>query len=289
MTQAKRIYAVILSIVLVFFLLTGCSSGDSPGNEGGQLTDPGNPPVASGSWYKPAVSASWQWQLSGTVNTAYNVDIYDIDLFDSTTGLIQQLQTSGKKVICYFSGGSYENWRSDAASFSASDLGNNLDGWAGERWLDIRSANVLTIMKERLDLAMQKGCDGVEPDNMDGYLNNPGFNLTAEDQLAYNRQIANEAHNRGLSVGLKNDLDQINELVAYFDFAVNEQCFEYAECDALAEFINSGKAVFNAEYKSVYVNDANARDTLCNESLSLQFSTLVLPLALDDGFRYSCL
>jgi hypothetical protein len=32
----------------------------------------------------------------------------------------------------------------------------------------------------------------------------------------------------------ENDLDQINGLAAYFDFAVNEQCFEYSECAALA-------------------------------------------------------
>jgi len=30
------------------------------------------------------------------------------------------------------SGGSYEDWRSDAASFPTSVLGNNLDGWPGE-------------------------------------------------------------------------------------------------------------------------------------------------------------
>jgi hypothetical protein len=144
-------------------------------------------------------------------------------------------------------------------------------------------------MKSRLDLALQKGCDGVEPDNMDGYSNNPGFDFSATDQLAYNRLIANEAHSRGLSVGLKNDLDQINGLAAYFDFAVNEQCFEYSECAALAPFIDAGKAVLNAEYKQAYITDANARDALCNESMSLQFSTLVLPLDLDDGFRYSCL
>lgn len=42
-------------------------------------------------------------------------------------------------------------------------------------------------MQARLDLAVQKGCDGVEPDNVDGYQNNSGFPLTAQDQLAYNR------------------------------------------------------------------------------------------------------
>ncbi|MMZ65925.1 hypothetical protein D1872_283710 [compost metagenome] len=67
-------------------------------------------------------------------------------------------------------------------------------------------------MRARLDLAVQKGCDGVEPDNMDGYDNNTGFTLSADDQLAYNKFIANEARKRGLSVGLKNDLDQIIEL-----------------------------------------------------------------------------
>ncbi|MEA3363930.1 MAG: endo alpha-1,4 polygalactosaminidase [Thermodesulfobacteriota bacterium] len=275
--------------ILLLFLLASCgssSSSDNDNNSTGQ--NPVVPPMSTGNWYQPSVLVSWQWQLQGAVNTAYNVDIYDIDLFDSDPALIQQLQQAGKQVICYFSAGSYEEWRSDANQFLANDLGNPLDGWPGERWLDVRSDNVHSIMKSRLDLAVQKGCDGVEPDNMDGYSNNSGFNLTSADQLAYNRLIANEAHARDLSIGLKNDLDQISELVDYYDFAVNEQCFEYQECDLLAPFINAGKAVLNAEYEQKYVNDANERDTLCVDSISRQFSTLILPLSLDDSFRFSC-
>ena len=30
-----------------------------------------------------------------------------------------------------------------------------------------------------------KGFDGIKPDNTDGFLNNTGFDLTYEDQLAY--------------------------------------------------------------------------------------------------------
>lgn len=52
----------------------------------------------------------------------------------------------------------------------------------------------------RLDVAVYKGCDGVEPDNVDGYTNNTGFILTAEDQLMYNRFLADEAHERGLLI-----------------------------------------------------------------------------------------
>lgn len=46
---------------------------------------------------------------------------------------------------------------------------------------------------------------------MDGYRNNFRLNLIATDQLAFKRLIANEAHARNVSVGLKNDFDQVWE------------------------------------------------------------------------------
>lgn len=280
---------VLLVQFLALVLVSGCSGGTSPNDNDSTGLNPDVAPVVSGSWFKPVVLSAWQWQLNGVVNTSYDVDIYDIDLFDSPASLIQQIQSTGKKVFCYFSAGSYEDYRSDKDRFLPTDLGNELDGWPGERWLDIRSANVHSIMKSRLDLARQKGCDGVEPDNMDAYTNDSGFTLTERDQLAFNRFVANEAHLRNLSVGLKNDLDQVMALVDYFDFAVNEQCFEYSECNALSPFIDGGKPVFNAEYLDKYVTDAAERNTLCNASLNRQFSTLILPLDLDDGFRFACL
>ena len=239
-------------------------------------------------WYKPNKNTSWQWQLSGNVNTSYDVDIYDIDLFESSKSLIESLKTKSK-VICYFSAGSWEDWRDDKNDFNQNVIGNELDGWEGENWLDIRDESVKEIMKTRLNLAKSKGCDGVEPDNMDGYTNDTGFNLTANDQLLYNKFIANEARKLGLSVGLKNDLDQIIELEPYFDFSVNEQCHEYDECDKMKPFIDANKPVLTAEYAQKYLdNDDNQRDNMCAKSISLEFQTLVLPLDLDDSFRYAC-
>jgi hypothetical protein len=148
---------------------------------------------------------------------------------------------------------------------------------------------VRDIMKKRFDMALSKGCDGVEPDNVDGYSNDTGFDLDAEDQLDYNIFLSREAHARGLSIGLKNDLEQIAELEPYFDFALNEQCHRYAECDMLTPFIEADKAVLNAEYARRYVDDENARHKLCRDSNRRGFSTLVLPVMLDDSFRYSCL
>ena len=279
----------LLTLILTLFL--GCDSSTTASIEGAlnsSLASNNSDTSSSNTALVIPTGTSWQWQLTGTINSDYDVDLYDIDLFDTSKEVIESLHEEGKKVICYFSGGSYENWRSDKDSFDTNLLGNPLDGWEGEQWLDIRNNALKPIMTARLDMAVDKGCDGVEPDNMDGYSNDSGFNLSSNDQLAYNQFIANEAHKRGLLVGLKNDLDQIEALVNYFDFAVNEQCFEYDECDKLTPFIRANKAVLNAEYNSKYTKNSQAREALCKESNALGFSTLILPLSLDNSFRYSC-
>lgn len=252
------------------------------------IPDPNVPAVKTGNWYRPVAGVTWQWQLKGVVNTGYPVEIYDIDLFDSSVQLIQALKAEGKKVICYFSAGSYEDWRIDKSEFKQNELGKPLDGFEDEKWLDIRSVNVYNIMAQRLDLAVKKGCTGVEPDNVDGYTNDSGFNLNSNDQLAFNKYLANAAHQRNLSVALKNDLDQIPYLLDYFDFSVNEQCHEYIECNGLEAFIGIGKPVLNAEYLNQYVTNTTKRQELCQLSNNAKFSTLVLPLDLDDQFRFSC-
>ncbi len=238
--------------------------------------------------YIPKSGTTWQWQLSGKPNISYNVELYDLDLFDTPKELIEQLHNEGKRVICYFSAGTYEPWRADAKLFEPAVLGRRVEGWEEERWLDIRKRSVVEIMLRRLDLARQKGCDGVEPDNVDGYLHDTGFALSYEDQLRFNRTLAKEAHKRGLAIGLKNDLEQIPDLARLFDFAINEQCHEFEECDLLMPFIEEDKAVFNAEYAQKYVESSTARKELCEDARRRGFSTLVLPVELDDSFRFSC-
>ncbi|WP_082457202.1 endo alpha-1,4 polygalactosaminidase [Sphingomonas sp. Leaf23] len=246
-------------------------------------------PSTTGSWWRPDAATTWQWQLSGSVDTRYAVAAYDIDLFDTPVTTIAQLHAAKRRVICYFSAGSSENWRSDDGKFAASDRGSALDGWVGERWLSVTSTTVRAVMQGRLDLARSKGCDGVEPDNVDGYANRNGLGITAAQQLDYNRFLAREAHARGLAIGLKNDLDQIAELEGVFDFAVNEQCHEFDECGQLKPFIAAAKPVFVAEYKGDYRNNSGgARDRLCSASRAAGLHTLVLALALDNSFRFAC-
>jgi len=245
----------------------------SPPSTGGRI-------CPSGKWWAPPPQTTWQWQLQGTIDQSYNVQMYDIDLFGATTSVISSLHTAGRAVICYFST-QYEDWRSDASAFTSAVLGNNLDDWEGERFVDIRSSVVRNIMTARLDMAVSKGCDGVEPDNVDGFENNSGFPITASDQISFNTFLANQAHARGLSVGLKNDLGQVAALQPYFDWALNEQCNEYNECASLNPFITKGKAVFNAEY-------TGSASSVCPKMVTSKFSSLLKSLDLTASIKAQC-
>ncbi|MDE1464299.1 endo alpha-1,4 polygalactosaminidase [Spartinivicinus poritis] len=104
-------------------------------------------------------------------------------------------------------------------------------------------------MKDRMAFASESGCDAVEVDNVDAFENTEETHsyVTYKDQLNYNKWLANTAHQFNLAIGLKNDIQQLKELVDYFDFAVNEQCFAYSnECIRYeSTFLKAGKAVFN--------------------------------------------
>jgi hypothetical protein len=126
-------------------------------------------------------------------------------------------------------------------------------GWAGERWLNTKSASVWNIMKNRIALAAEKGCDGIDPDNVENY--DPGnyFGLTAEDAITYVKKMADLAHSYGMSMGLKNAVDIVHDVLGDIEFAVNESCaMSGGDCDYYQELTAAGKPVLHIEYVSNY-------------------------------------
>lgn len=231
-------------------------------------------PVTTDVW-TPAPGTTWQWQLTGDIDTSLDVEMYDVDLFDTPDSVFEAL--SDKTVICYFSAGSLEAFRTDIGGVPEEAVGDRLLGWNDERWLDVSNPAAFELVERRLDLAVERGCDGVEPDNVDGYVNRSGFPISPAEQLQFNRFIADQAHMRSLSVGLKNDIDQLEELEPWFDWALNEECHEYEECGVYTPFRRAGKAVFHTEYVSDFSRaEAKATEVCVHPG----FSTLVKLLDL---------
>jgi hypothetical protein len=243
---------------------------------------PGLPaPIPCESCWIPPLQTSWQWQLTVPVDEGINTAMYDVDMFENSASVVSSLHAAGRKVICYISAGTWERFRPDASQFPESVKGKKVDGWPGERWLDIRQLSILEpIMAARMDQCRDKGFDGIEFDNVDGYANDTGFPLTPADQLAFDAWLANEAHVRNLNAALKNDLGQIPQLLPYFDWALDEQCFQYSECGALQAFVSAGKAVMEVEY-------ALKPARFCPQANAMDFNSLKKRLSLD-AWRIAC-
>ena len=225
----------------------------------------------------PTPQTTFQWQLNGVIDLNANAQVFDLDLFENDKTIVDALHAKGKKVIAYINAGAYQPGQPDSAQFTSDVIGRVYGpDWPDEKWIDIRSPKVRAIMAARLDLAKQKGFDGIEPDNINSYeMDMPGnagtgFSLTAADQIDYNRWFADASHARGLSVGLKNDGDQVSQLLPYFDWALIEECALQGFCPQFKPFTDANKAVFMTEYSDTTVDWLNA----CATARQLRFTAV---------------
>eukprot|EP00127_Corallochytrium_limacisporum_P000680 Clim_evm79s22 gene=Clim_evmTU79s22 len=221
-----------------------------------------------------APGAYWNYLLSTWRAFEPAMNVIDLDPTNVTPANIATVQSQGGFVICYFSAGTAEDWRDDYNDFPSSAIGNSLPSWPGEKYIDIRQQSVVEIMYRRLDSMAAAGCDGTEPDNVDVFNNNSGFNLSKQDAAEYVTKLANYAHGKGMQFALKNAPSLISDVLSVSDFAVVEQCVQYNFCDDFDAFISAGKPVFAIEY-------SGSETSICNSLLSHGFSGIKKDLNLD--------
>lgn len=248
MKRPARWRLLTLGAAAQLLLVAGC--GTSPSGTPEPTPTPTARTVSRGDWWQPKAGATFAIQYSGRLDLDQDVDVYNLDGADTSAEQVASLTSRGVAVVCYFNAGAWEEWRADADAFPAEVIGTEMDGWAGERWLDIRAIDqLLPIMTARMDTCKEKGFVGVDPDNTDGFIQDTGFEISPEDQIAYQQALAREAHARGLAIGLKNNPDQLPDLADDVDFAVNEECVKFHECGKYADFLASDKPVFQIEYE----------------------------------------
>jgi len=299
MTRSRRskitIWAIV-STVVILGLALGLGLGFTL-KHGGTPSEPSptrQPPPAA--VWQPDVGVSWQIVLDQVLDmddenpsVEPNVDVYDIDMFlHQNSTAVANLHKLGKKVICYFSAGSFEPGRPDSYRFPKSVLGSELKGWPGEYWLDLSSPSVRDIMASRVDIASQMGCDAIDPDNLDGYQNDNGLSLTTDESIDFLEFLVARASPLKLAVGLKNAPDIIAQALPMVQFAVNEQCAQVGNCGPFRSFVKAGKPVFHIEYPSGAPNDVTTAESnnACTSVGSKGFSTVMKKMKLDGWVQY---
>jgi hypothetical protein len=217
--------------------------------------------------------------------------VFDIDLYQDgqvsgndhtvNTAAVNAIHGRGAHAVCYLSAGTAERFRPDYDKYVRFDRthGHSLlgkpfsDRFSNEYWLSLNDGRgqrdfVLRRLATRTRKCANAGFDGVEYDVVDAYAQGKrvtGWRISAHTQLIFDKALARIAHEDGLAVGLKNDLGQVPRLEPKFDFAVNEQCFQYHECTnnpspGYKAFLRDGKPVFQVEYRippSRFCGDAN--------------------------------
>ncbi len=154
---------------ILLLALAGLGAGCLPQTE--NSTAPSlSPSVAGDNLWQPAPGTSWQWQLTGDFDASIEAEVYDLDLFETSPETVAGLHARGKRVLCYLSAGSQEDWGPDAGGFSKRNHWPQLHRLAG-RTLAGHPAHypLAPIMGARLELCAAKGFDGVEADNLDSY------------------------------------------------------------------------------------------------------------------------
>ncbi len=278
---------------ILVFLLVGWPIS-AVGSDATRVTSGLPDPVPCTGCWRPALRSTWQWHLDTTTLEPpfLDVDVYFI-AFDVPVAIVRQLKAHpGRRLVCYISAGSWEPSRSDQDQYPKRLLGSTMQGevhkhWSSERWVDVRDIRkpdsvLADILRARMNICAAKGFDGVEFDNVmtfdedhedfsvqDGAFGGgePG-KISAEDQLYFNIWLANEAHRRKLSAGLKNNVVQLSRLLPYFEWALNEECFDPLDDDGKPlgkpecfakdnggsgydQFVAAGKAVFGVTYPHV--------------------------------------
>ena len=224
------------------------------------------PESTSPSYWSPSPSDTFQIQLSDyPPDLSIDAEVFELDLFETSQEIIESLHKAGKKVVCYLNAGAWEQYRPDAGDFPDAVLGKDYIGWEGERWLDISNYEAFrSSISARFDLALSKDCDGVDADNINGFQHDTGFEITAQDQLTYNIWLSEQAHQRALAIGMKNNNEQVADLVDYFDFAILEGCTTYDECENFHPFSKQAKAVFQIEY----TDSLSSLEDFCSNSMA---------------------
>jgi hypothetical protein len=107
--------------------------------------------------------------------------------------------------------------------------------------------NDLAFAKCMLDVARDKGFDGVLPTNLSAFTHDSGFDLDARDQADYALWISEQVRARGMHVGMPGDYADPGSLVASFDWMVDFGCIESENCERAAPFAAAGKPVHDVE------------------------------------------
>jgi len=227
--------------------------------------------------FQPNQKMTWNIALGEKNFSVSKEDAEVVEIDFNSVDLIKSLHAAGKKVICYFSGGTLEKWRYDYDEYKKHDglVREPYDGWEDELIVDYRKDSLKPLLKERMKRSKERGCDAIDVDNVDLYqvkkVKNWSNAITKDDAIAFTTWLGKTAHEVGIAIGLKNCLDIVDTVGKYYDFAISEHCVGRDECKWYKNYLQTGKPVFGITYGGL---DSN-KNALCRNLDGLPITMVI--------------
>lgn len=232
--------------------------------------------------WNPAPDAKFDLQFTTPMQLQRQVDFLVLDLADALPNEIQTVNDNGAAAVCYFNGGSVNTQDDDFELVEPLVIGRSLNTDPQERWLDIRQIDeIADLIRNRLDLCVDKGFQAALVGNLENFLFRSGFPIGQRQQLAFNQFIADEAHARGLGIGLWNSRSQITPLSNNYDFVLVSDCFSEGWCNETQPFVDMGKPAFIVEFAEAERNDVE----FCRASQTFGAMGIIKRRILDGWLR----
>lgn len=159
-------------------------------------------------WIKPKPGIKWQWQIGNKFDwdrdNIPGIELYDIDLYDTSIAEAKRLKENGKILVCYFEAGTWVDYDNrpfrdkfpgvSSIKDKSCKVGQEIcDGigfsyeppYTNELWFDPKHEGVKRVLSKVLDYAKDFGCDLVETDNVQGFEKDSyctGFEICPRDK-----------------------------------------------------------------------------------------------------------
>jgi len=147
-----------------------------------------------------------------TANNCYVlIDADGFNDLQSVVNYTNALKINNNTIGCYMSVGTVEDWRPDFQDFvSGTDYqSEQWPEWPGEYMIKANddgdvTDNTIALMKKRIDVLANVGCEYIEMDNMDIDGSNKLTNIKGAAMRAYNKELCKYMHSCELKCMAKN-------------------------------------------------------------------------------------
>lgn len=274
-------------VSMLMLSLTACQK-ESTNNGDNNVSDGNQNEANKVSWWQPKAGVTFDWCLDDLKNSdTFTAEVVDVDAFTTTAQQVAALHAQGKKVIAYISAGTIEDDRPDINLLPKEVIGQVYPEWPKERWLDIRQREKLRPwLNSRIDRIISKGFDAIEPDNLDSYSNETGFDISINDTKLYCDFLIKLAHDKGLGIGQKNVPELSVEYSKKFDWVLTEDAFDQKWENDVKPYIAQNKPVFAVEYTD-QTSQSTFTNTVCPKAQNLKYSAILKKRELNK-WVYTC-